>query len=163
MAFPRSVRSAVLLGAAVLLIAGCAVSSSPGSSASRTIRPLDSTDASLGPTSPVVGIVASVDPPLASPSATPAKTVKPSQSAKPGASPSKTPKPVASPSSRPVLGFTLLTTAGDTLTFVIGDLDNADEFPPQSLYDRLSTEDPIRVDFTVDGDRLIATHIEDAG
>lgn len=147
-------RLAALFAAVVLLVAACATASSPGSSPSKTIRPADSSAASPGPTSPVVGIVTTVDPAApASPSASPGKTAKPSKSA----------KPTASPSAKPVVGFTLLTTAGDTLTFVIGDLDNADEFPPASLYDRMSTEDPIRVDFTVDRGKLIATHIEDAG
>ena len=71
--------------------------------------------------------------------------------------------PTASPSRPPVVGFTLQTTGGDTLTFMIGELDNVDEFPPDSLYDRMRTEDPIRVFFTVDGDTLIVYHIEDAG
>jgi hypothetical protein len=147
-----------VLSAAVLLVAGaCATAASPGSSTSKTIRPSDSAGVAVGPTSPVVGIVTSVDPVAApSPSASAGKTPKPS--GKPKSAP-----PSASPAPTKVKGFTLLTTAGDTLTFVLGELDNAADFPPDSLYDRMSTEDPIRVDFTVDGDKLIVTHIEDAG
>lgn len=155
---PGRPRFGALLGIVVLVVAACATAASPGSSASKTIRPSDSSGVATGPTSPVVGIVTSVDPVAPpSPSAAAGKTPKPS------AKPAKTPAPTASPAGPKVLGFTLLTTAGDTLTFVIGDLDNADDFPPQSLYDRMSTEDPIRVDFTVDGEKLVATHIEDAG
>jgi hypothetical protein len=147
-------RLAILIGCLLIVAAGCAVSSSPGTSPSRTIRPSDATSASTGPTSPVVGTVASVDPPAASPAPSPAKaTPKPSKGA--------TPRP--SPSAKPVTGFTLETTGGTILTFVIGELDNADEFPPASLYDRQASEDPIRVFFTVDGDTLTVTHIEDAG
>jgi hypothetical protein len=152
----RRARLGVLLAAVVLVVGACATAASPGSSASKTIRPSDSAGAPVGPSSPVVGIVTSVDP-VAPPSPSPAgKTPKPS--GKP-----KTPPPTASPAPTKVKGFTLLTTAGDTLTFVIGELDNADEFPPDSLYDRMSTEDPIRVDFTVEGNELVVTHIEDAG
>lgn len=153
----RRARLGVLLAAVVLVAGACATAVSPGSSVSKTIRPSDSAGAAVGPTSPVVGIVTSVDPvAAASPSASAGKTAKPS--GKP-----KTAPPTASPAPTKVKGFMLLTTAGDTLTFVIGELDNVDEFPPDSLYDRMSTEDPIRVDFTVEGDKLVATHIEDAG
>jgi hypothetical protein len=158
MAGPRRARLVAGLAIAVLVVAGCATATSPGSSTSKTIRPSDSSGVATGPTSPVVGIVTSVDPvapPL--PSAAAGKTPKPS------AKPAKTPASTASPSGPKVLGFTLLTTTGDTLTFVIGELDNVNDFPPQSLYDRVSSEDPIRVDFTVDGNKLVATHIEDAG
>jgi cell division septation protein DedD len=157
MAAIRRARLGVVLVAVLLVVGACATAASPGSSVSKTIRPSDSAGAAAGPTSPVVGIVTSVDPAAApSPSASAGKTAKPS--GKP-----KTAPPTASPAPTEVKGFTLLTTAGDTLTFVIGQLDNADDFPPDSLYDRMSTEDPIRVDFTVDGDKLVVTHIEDAG
>jgi hypothetical protein len=104
--------------------------------------------------SPVVGTVASVDP-AAAPS--PAASVK--ASAKPSSKASATPKPTTVP----VFGFTLLATDGQTLTFTLGDLDNAADFPPSSLYDRMSTADPVRVFFTVVGDSLVVYHIEDAG
>jgi hypothetical protein len=158
MAAMRPIRLLVLLAAVVVMVGACATAASPGSSASKTIRPADSAGASIGPTSPVVGIVTGVDPAAPpSPAASPAKTPKGT------AKPPKTPPPAASPAPSKVKGFTLLTTAGDTLTFVLGELDNIEDFPPDSLYDRMSTEDPIRVDFTIDGDRLVVTHIEDAG
>jgi hypothetical protein len=158
MAGPGRARLGALLAVVALVIGACATAASPGSSASKTIRPSDSAGVATGPSSPVVGIVTSVDP-----VAPPSPSVAAGKTAKPSAKPTKTPVPTASPSGPKVTGFTLLTTAGDTLTFVIGNLDNAVDFPPDSLYDRMSTEDPIRVDFTVDGTRLVATHIEDAG
>jgi hypothetical protein len=106
--------------------------------------------------SPVVGTVASVDPPA------PAPTASPKATAKGSAKPTKSPSPAATASGPPVLGFTLLTTGGETLTFTIGELDNEDEFPPSDLYGRIATEDPIRVFFEVDGDTLLVYHIEDA-
>ena len=154
-------RLAILLVGVLLAAAGCAVSGSPGLSGSAAglgsgVVP----SSSEGPISPVVGTVASVDPAApASPAATPKKaTAKPS--AKP---PAKTAQPTASPAGAQPLGFTLLTTGGETLTFTIGELDNADEFPPEDLYDRISSGDPIRVLFTVEGDTLLVYHIEDAG
>jgi hypothetical protein len=143
----------VFLAASILLAAGCATAASPGSSPSKTISPSGLLSPSTGPVSPVVGTVASVDPPAPAPTASPKATAK--GSAKP-----KSPSPGAS--GPPVLGFTLLTTAGETLTFTIGELDNEDEFPPSDLYGRITTEDPIRVFFTVDGDTLLVYHIEDA-
>jgi len=105
--------------------------------------------------SPVVGVVATVDPAAqASPAATSTKAT-----AKPG----KSAAPTANPTFSEVRGFTLLTTGGETLTFTIGELDNPDDFPAVSLYDRLTTQDPIRVFFTVEGDTLVVYHLEDAG
>ena len=147
-------RLGLLVAAVVLAATACANASSPGSSPAPTIRPSQA-GGSNGPLSPVVGTVASVDPAAqASPAATPTKA-----SAKPGKSAPPTPNPTFSK----VRGFTLLTTGGETLTFTIGELDNADEFPPDSLYDRVATEDPIRVFFTAVGDTLVVYHIEDAG
>jgi hypothetical protein len=150
-------RLAILLLGALLVAVACTSSSSPGTSPSKTISPSDPS-ASSGPVSPVVGTVASVDPALKpSPGASPGKTPKPT------AKPTKTAAPKPSPTPAPVTGFTLLTIGGETLTFKIGKLDNADDFPPSDLYDRLTTEDPIRVDFTIEGDTLVVYHIEDAG
>jgi hypothetical protein len=145
-------RFAILLAAAVLVAAGCATAASPGSSPSKTISPSGLLPPSRGPVSPVVGTVASVDPPAPVPTASPKASAKPAKSA----------SPAVSPSAAPVLGFTLVTTGGDTLTFTIGELDNEEDFPPSDLYGRISTEDPIRVYFEVDGDTLLVYHIEDA-
>ena len=145
----------MFLVATMLVAAGCATAASPGSSPSKTISPSGLLSPSTGPVSPVVGTVASVDPPAPAPTASPKATAK--GSAKP-----KSPSPGATVGGPPVLGFTLLTTAGETLTLTIGELDNEDEFPPSDLYGRITTEDPIRVFFTVEGDTLIVYHIEDA-
>ena len=151
----------VLLVGIALAATGCAVSGTPGPSAVPTIAGSGDLSASGGPVSPVVGTVLSVDPPLGAASPSPKATPKatPRTSAKP------TTKPTAKPpaSAAPVIGFTLVTTGGETLTFTIGELDNADEFPPTDLYDRITTGDPIRVLFTVEGDTLLVYHIEDAG
>jgi hypothetical protein len=152
----RGRRWLALIAAALLLIVGCATAASPGSSPSKTISPSGLLSPSSGPVSPVVGTVASVAPPA------PAASASPKATAKGSAKPTKSPSPAATASGPPVLGFTLVTTAGETLTFTIGELDNEDEFPASDLYGRITTEDPIRVFFTVDGDTLIVNHIEDA-
>ncbi len=145
-------RLAILLAGAMLVAIGCTSAASPGSSPSKTISPSGLLSPSSGPLSPVVGTVASVDPPAPPPTASPKASAKPTKSA----------SPAVSPSPPPVLGFTLLTTGGETLTLTVGELDNEDEFPPSDLYDRLTTEDPIRVFFEIDGDTLLVYHIEDA-
>jgi len=152
----------VLLVGIALAATGCAVSGTPGPSAVPTIAGSGDLSASGGPVSPVVGTVLSVDPPIGAASPSPAKAT-PKATAKTSAKP--TTKPTAKPpaSAAPVIGFTLVTTGGETLTFTIGELDNADEFPPGDLYDRITTGDPIRVLFTVEGDTLLVYHIEDAG
>lgn len=145
-----------MLAAILVLAVGCAEAgtSAPSSAVSAPPSGAAAPTPSEGPISPVIGTVVSVDPAA---QASPATT--PKTSAKPGKSASPTPASTFSE----VRGFTLLTTGGETMTFVIGELDNADDFPADSLYDRLSTGDPIRVFFTVDGDTLVVYHIEDAG
>lgn len=150
---------AVVFVLAIFAVAGCATpSTSSGPSSSATGPAVASggvPSTSDAPVSPVVGTVATVDPPLKpSPVASPTKAP-----AKPSAKASPTPKH----SVEPVFGFTLLSTDGQTLTFTLGDLDNAADFPPSSLYDRMTTEDPIRVFFTIVGGSLVVYHIEDAG
>lgn len=146
---------AILLAGVMLVALGCTNAASPGSSPSKTISPSNLLSPSSGPSSPVVGTVASVDP-------SPAPPASPKASAKASAKPTKSASPAVTPSAAPVLGFTLVTTGGETLTFTIGELDNEDEFPAADLYDRLTTEDPIRVYFEVDGDTLLVYHLEDA-
>jgi hypothetical protein len=142
----------------VLAVAGCAsaaTSSGPSSSAAGSVEGTALPGTSDAPVSPVVGMVSSVEPTLRpSPAASPTKA-----GTKPSAKASATPKPTAVA----VVGFTLMSTDGQTLTFRLGDLDDPDEFPPSSLYDRLSTGDPIRVFFTIVGGKLVVYHIEDAG
>jgi len=60
-------------------------------------------------------------------------------------------------------GFTLLTTGGLTLTFVIGKLDNEAEFPPGSLADHATSQQPVLVYFNVENGKLVVYHMEDAG
>lgn len=153
---------AILLAAIVVVATGCTISGTPGPSAVPTIAGSGDLSGSGGPVSPVVGTVLSVDPPAGAPSPSPAKAT-PKPSAKTSAKPTAKPSAKPAGSAAPVIGFTLLTTGGETLTFTIGELDNADEFPPADLYDRITTGDPIRVLFTVEGDTLLVYHIEDAG
>ena len=60
-------------------------------------------------------------------------------------------------------GFTLLTNGGVTLTFVIGKLDNEAEFPPGSLADHATSQQPVLVYFNVENGKLVVYHMEDAG
>jgi hypothetical protein len=62
-----------------------------------------------------------------------------------------------------VSGFTLRTADGVLLDFMIGMLENGDEFPPGHLTEHQATSDPVRVFFTVEGGVLVATRLEDAG
>jgi hypothetical protein len=62
-----------------------------------------------------------------------------------------------------VKGFTLRTTTGDDLTFVIGTLENGDEFPPGHLAEHLAAAAPILVYFRVQDGKLVAYRLEDAG
>ena len=95
-------RLTVLLAAVVLVVSACATSTSPGTSASRTIPASGGAGASEGPVSPVVGTVASVDPPAqASPVASPPAASPSKASTKPA----KTPAATAPPSLAPVIGF----------------------------------------------------------
>jgi hypothetical protein len=62
-----------------------------------------------------------------------------------------------------VKGFTLRTRSGIDLTFVIGKLDNGDEFPPGHLAEHQASLDPILVWFKAEGGKLVVYHLEDAG
>jgi hypothetical protein len=62
-----------------------------------------------------------------------------------------------------VNGFTLRTRSGVDLTFVIGKLDNGDEFPPGHLAEHQASLLPVLVYFKVEGARLVVYHLEDAG
>ena len=61
-----------------------------------------------------------------------------------------------------VASFDLRTADGTTYTFEIGDLENPVEFPPGHLREHMATSSLVRVFFQVDGDRLLATRLEDA-
>ena len=62
-----------------------------------------------------------------------------------------------------VRGFTLRSNSGETLTFVIGTLENGDEFPPGHLTEHMAAASPILVFFREENDELVVFRIEDAG
>jgi hypothetical protein len=61
-----------------------------------------------------------------------------------------------------VTGFTLRTTDQGSLDFVIGDLENAVEFPPGHLVSHQATAQPIRVWYRIEGAAKVAIRLEDA-
>lgn len=62
-----------------------------------------------------------------------------------------------------VRGFTLRSNAGETLVFVMGDLENADDFPPGHLVEHQAAAAPVLVFFRAENGSLVAYRIEDAG
>jgi hypothetical protein len=62
-----------------------------------------------------------------------------------------------------VTGFTLRTNLGETYRFKIGQLQNADEFPPSNLKDSMDTSAPVLVFFDVVNAELVVNRIEGAG
>ena len=62
-----------------------------------------------------------------------------------------------------VRGFTLRSNSGETLTFVIGQLENGDEFPPGHLAEHMAAASPILVFFREENGELVVFRIEDAG
>ena len=60
-------------------------------------------------------------------------------------------------------GFTLRTSSGITLTFVIGQLDNGADFPPGHLAEHAASLQPVLVYFDVKDGKLVVYHMEDAG
>jgi hypothetical protein len=62
-----------------------------------------------------------------------------------------------------VEGFTLRTSDGQTLTFTVGAVaQGGGAFPPEHLTDHQRTAEPVRVTYRVEGDRNVATKLEDA-
>ena len=61
-----------------------------------------------------------------------------------------------------VKGFTLHTVAGEDLAFVLGTLENGDEFPPGHLAEHMAAADPILVFFRPDSGKLVVYRLEDA-
>ncbi len=61
-----------------------------------------------------------------------------------------------------VQGFTLRTTAGTSVQFAIGDLENGAQFPPGHLVEHQSTAQPIRVWYRTEDGVKIAVRLEDA-
>lgn len=58
-------------------------------------------------------------------------------------------------------GFTIETVDGQTWTFRVGELTNGDVFPPSHLQAHQDDEYPVLVTFHVEGDELVATHLDD--
>lgn len=65
--------------------------------------------------------------------------------------------------SAPVKGFTLRTNDGTTFQFVIGQLENADEFPAEQLAEHQASAAPILVFFRPVNGQLVVYRMEDAG
>ncbi|MFL5757692.1 MAG: hypothetical protein ACJ77N_15545 [Chloroflexota bacterium] len=61
-----------------------------------------------------------------------------------------------------VSGFTLRTNDGQTLTFRIGTLENAADFPPGHLSEHQATSEPVKVSFRQVGNDLVVYRLEDA-
>ena len=62
-----------------------------------------------------------------------------------------------------VRGFTLREVGGETVTFRLGELENATEFPPGHLAEHQATAAPVRVWYRMEGDERYAVRLEDAG
>jgi hypothetical protein len=61
-----------------------------------------------------------------------------------------------------VLGFSLRTSDGRTIDFVVGPLENAAEFPPSHLGTHLADGVPVRVTYKQGGADRVAIRLEDA-
>jgi hypothetical protein len=61
-----------------------------------------------------------------------------------------------------VHGFTLRTVSGQDLTFVMGKLENGDEFPVGHLNEHLAAAAPVLVSFRAEGGKLVVYRLEDA-
>ena len=62
-----------------------------------------------------------------------------------------------------VRGFTLRQTGGETLEFLLGELENQTEFPPGHLAEHQATAEPVRVWYRMEGPERFAVRLEDAG
>jgi hypothetical protein len=61
-----------------------------------------------------------------------------------------------------VTGLTLRTTDGQTLDFVVGELENRVEFPPGHLATHQATGQPVRIWYRLQGSERVAYRIADA-
>jgi hypothetical protein len=61
-----------------------------------------------------------------------------------------------------VRGFKLTSAGGQDLAFVIGTLENGDEFPPGHLKEHMASATPILVYFRQEKGALVAYRLEDA-
>jgi hypothetical protein len=62
-----------------------------------------------------------------------------------------------------VRGFTLRQAGGETLEFLLGELENPTEFPPGHLAEHQATAQPVRVWYRMEGAERFAVRLEDAG
>jgi hypothetical protein len=62
-----------------------------------------------------------------------------------------------------VRGFTLRRPGGEQLDFLLGELENADQFPPGHLAEHQATAEPVVVYYRMEGDERFAVRLEDAG
>ena len=60
-----------------------------------------------------------------------------------------------------VLGFTIRTTSGELVTFVVGRLDDPAAFPPGHLAEHQASLQPVIVYFTVVAGQLVVYHLAD--
>jgi hypothetical protein len=70
---------------------------------------------------------------------------------------------VDSPALGQVDSLDLLTKEGTVLTFDTTELAFSPDFPPSHVAEHQVLGEPIRVTYRTDGDRLVATQLEDAG
>ena len=61
-----------------------------------------------------------------------------------------------------VTGFDLRTSDQETVSFVIGDLENGAEFPPGHLVEHQATAQPVRIWYRTEGGERVAVRLEDA-
>ena len=61
-----------------------------------------------------------------------------------------------------IRGFSIRTSDGQTIEFVMGTLERGAEFPPGHLAEHQATAQPVRVKFVTDGTVRVAVRIDDA-
>ena len=61
-----------------------------------------------------------------------------------------------------VRGFSVRTSAGQTIPFALGPLENPADFPPGHLADHQATSSPVRVYFRDENGQHVAYRLEDA-
>ena len=61
-----------------------------------------------------------------------------------------------------VKGFTLRASNGQDLTFVVGSLENAADFPPGHLTEHMAAADPVLVYFRVENGAMVVYRLDDA-
>jgi hypothetical protein len=106
--------------------------------------------------------------PTTTPSLSPVPTTSPSAASQSSDSPFPTSPldgvviDVSQTSLVDVLAFEIRTADGREFEFKVGELDNVAEFPPSHLAEHMADSVPIRVEFHVENNELIATHLDDA-